>query len=178
MSMTHKCYAMFFALFVLKMWELIKSKKSNSLIVLTAMWDIRCTRLTLHHFVDCVAVGTKGWVINDARWLANPTCNLRVTDHDVTSGLLGDDIISLPVAGSLRTPGYWWRHDLVPICQVLGQAWIQAITYKFDRQYWGIEPHPPGSTTRYQPTKLTRRYVCTCPHSHSGQHLFSPAYWQ
>jgi len=26
-------------------------KKSNSLIVLTAMWDIRCTRLTLHHLV-------------------------------------------------------------------------------------------------------------------------------
>jgi len=65
-----------------------------------------------------------------------------------------DDIISLLAAGILKTPGYWWHHLLVPICQVR-PGLDSGHTLKFDWQYWGIKPHPLGSTTRYQLTKLT-----------------------
>jgi len=52
---------------------------------------------------------------SDAHWLANPTWNCAIP---MTSGLLSDDVFSLPMAENLKTPGYWWHHLWAPFSQV------------------------------------------------------------
>jgi len=71
--------------------------------------------------------------------------------------------IRLPMAGNLRR--FWVTNDIIFGYHSArsGEAWKQAITSKFDWQYWGIKPHTSGVLKQYQPTKLTHwSKVSTC----------------
>jgi len=97
-------------------------------------------------------------------WLIQPEtvcyqwwCHLCITS---------DDVIRPPMAGNLRR--FWvtlMTSAQVPFGQVRSGL-KQAISNKFDLQYWGIEPHTSGVHNWYQPTNWPSGIY---PTSHSGQ---------
>jgi len=103
-------------------------------------------------FVDCVAVRFQGMEdLMPGDWLFQPEiqhyqcwCHIWATWWHHQGHWCGE---------SYKILGYLWWHHSIPFCQVRSGL-NQVITHKVDWQYWRIEPHTLGSSTRYQPIKL------------------------